>query len=329
MAYMVRRILFFGCFLLLCLQLACGQQTSVDSIKKEKQPMTKKLDVNSENTFDKEAPKHGYYLQINHQNCHYEIRVNDEEAYQYRDRYPVMSIRVPINSEIQKSGEQSLSIRVFPIKGAFLSKMADLSIGLFYYTDMSDEENSYGELVHLLDWELPKIENEETPMVRLDTVFKATVPYEIKNLDHAVDLSKMDKDQLLAEVVAEYKAIFKLMERDYHQYYIERDKPSFDRSDMWFYTTEEGSRKVSENNATFFKEDLEEIQPIENYKLNLYAYGKAVSLRRMIDNGNVICKAEILEEDHPPYYKKGEKNYYEGLPVRLYKDKRDNQWHIW
>ncbi|MFL0106161.1 hypothetical protein, partial [Tenacibaculum maritimum] len=47
------------------LQLACGQQTSVDNIKKEKQPMTKKLDVNSENTFDKEAPKHGYYLQIN------------------------------------------------------------------------------------------------------------------------------------------------------------------------------------------------------------------------------------------------------------------------
>ncbi|WP_407265253.1 hypothetical protein [Tenacibaculum maritimum] len=329
MAYMVRGILFFGGFLLLCLQLACGQQTSVDSIKKEKQPMRKKLDVNSENTFDKEAPKHGYYLQINHQNCHYEIRVNDEEAYQYRGRYPVMSIRPSLNPLIYKNGKQSLSIRVFPIKGAFLSKMADLSIGLFYYTDMSDEENSYGELVHLLDWELPKIENEETPMVRLDTVFKATVPYEIKNLDHAVDLSKMDKDELLAEVVAEYKAIFKLMQRDYYQYYIERDKPSFDRSDMWFYTTEESSRKVSENNATFFKEDLEEIQPIENYKLNLYAYGKTVSLRRMIDNGNVICKAEILEEDHPPYYKKGEKNYYEGLPVRLYKDKRDNQWHIW
>ncbi|MDB0613258.1 hypothetical protein PL371_15605 [Tenacibaculum maritimum] len=64
--------------------------------------MRKKLDVNSENTFDKEAPKHGYYLQINHQNCHYEVRVNDEEAYQYRDRYPVMSIRVPINSEYTK-----------------------------------------------------------------------------------------------------------------------------------------------------------------------------------------------------------------------------------
>ncbi|MFL0090979.1 hypothetical protein, partial [Tenacibaculum maritimum] len=66
MAYMVRGGLFFGGFLLLCLQLACGQ-TSADSIKKEKQPMTKKLDVNSENTFDKEVPKHGYYLQINHQ----------------------------------------------------------------------------------------------------------------------------------------------------------------------------------------------------------------------------------------------------------------------
>ncbi|WP_407268436.1 hypothetical protein [Tenacibaculum maritimum] len=325
MAYMVRGILFFGGFLLLCLQLACGQQTSVDTKKREMKP----INLMKGSYIDETLPKHGYYLQINNQNCHYEIRVNDLESAIYKKQEPVMSVRVPINLEISKSGTQSLSIRVFPIKGAFLSKMADLSIGLFYYTDMSDEENSYGELVHLLDWELPKIENEETPMVRLDTVFKATVPYEIKNLDHAVDLSKMDKDELLAEVVAEYKAIFKLMERDYHQYYIERNKPAFDRSDMWFYTTEESSRKVSENNATFFKEDLEEIQPIENYKLNFYAYGKIVSLRRMIDNGNVICKAEILEEDHPPYYKKGEKNYYEGLPVRLYKDKRDNQWHIW
>ncbi|SFZ80831.1 conserved protein of unknown function [Tenacibaculum maritimum NCIMB 2154] len=325
MAYMVRGILFFGGFLLLCLQLACGQQTSVDTKKRE----MKSIDRMKGSYIDERLPKHGYYLQINHQNCHYEIRVNDLESAIYRDPEPVMSIRVPINPEISKSGTQSLSIRVFPIKGAFLSKMADLSIGLFYYTDMSDEENSYGELVHLLDWELPKIENEETPMVRLDTVFKATVPYEIKNLDHAVDLSKMDKDELLAEVVAEYKAIFKLMERDYHQYYIERDKPSFDRSDMWFYTTEESSRKVSENNATFFKEDLEEIQPIENYKLNLYAYGKTVSLRRMIDNGDVICKAQTLTEDHPPYYKKGEKHYYRSKPVRLYKDKRDNQWHIW
>ncbi|CAA0225571.1 hypothetical protein TMP248_360001 [Tenacibaculum maritimum] len=49
----------------------------------------------------------------------------------------------------------------------------------------------------------------------------------------------------------------------------------------------------------------------------------------MIDNGDVICKAQTLTEDHPPYYKKGEKHYYRDKPIRLYKDKRDNQWHIW
>ncbi|MFL0093064.1 hypothetical protein V3A08_15705, partial [Tenacibaculum maritimum] len=91
----------------------------------------KSIDRMKGSYIDERLPKHGYYLQINHQNCHYEIRVNDLESAIYRDPEPVMSIRVPINPEISKSGTQSLSIRVFPIKGAFLSKMADLSIGLF------------------------------------------------------------------------------------------------------------------------------------------------------------------------------------------------------
>ncbi|CAA0164516.1 hypothetical protein [Tenacibaculum maritimum] len=324
MAYMVRGILFFGCFLLLCLQLACGQQTSVDTKKRE----MKSIDRMKGSYIDERLPKHGYYLQINHQNCHYEIRVNDLESAIYRDPEPVMSIRVPINPEISKSGTQSLSIRVFPIKGAFLSKMADLSIGLFYYTDMSDEENSYGELVHLLDWELPKIENEETPMVRLDTVFKATVPYEIKDLDYALDLSNMDKEELLKEAEEKYKEI---------QYY---SLNNFDKiigmqannpRRMTLYTSEEEMLEVREDNKKSYQNpaEIKYIQKIENFELALYAYGKILALKRIEDGSDVICKAQTLTEDHPPYYKKGDIRIFSSLPIYLYKDKRDNQWHIW
>ncbi|MCD9564356.1 hypothetical protein [Tenacibaculum maritimum] len=277
---------------------------------------------------DETLPKHGYYLQINNQNCHYEIRVNDLESAIYKKQEPVMSVRVPINLEISKSGTQSLSIRVFPIKGAFLSKMADLSIGLFYYTDMSDEENSYGELVHLLDWELPKIENEETPMVRLDTVFKATVPYEIKDLDYALDLSNMDKEELLKEAEEKYKEIRYYVLNDYDKLNIlQTDRPR----GITFYLSEKKILQVLENNKKSYQNpaEIKYIQKIENFELALYAYGKILALKRIEDGSNVICKAEILEEDHPPYYKKGDINIYSSLPIYLYKDKRDNQWHIW
>ncbi len=306
---------------LLITQLSCAQNTQTEK--------DLKMDVYKQNTIDESEPKIGNYIQINSQNCHYEIRINDMETSLYQDREPAMSIRIPFNSEILESGEQKLSVRVTPLQGNTLSPKADLSLRLFYYLDMTDEKYDYGGTQPIMEWELPQV-SEDVPYVQLDTVFYARVPYRIKNMKYAVDLSKMDKDELLKEVVAKYTNFLRLIKTDYDRFN-EIHRESTPAAIMTIYTTEEEMKQVRENNKKSYTnpEDVADIQPLENYELKLYGYGKIASLRRLSDGGNVICKAQVLEEDYPPYYKKGDKYYYSELPIFIYKDKRDNRWHTW
>ena len=161
-------------------------------------------------------PKSGYFLQINSQNCHYKVLVNDLLSTSYTDPYPAYSIRPMMNYEISKSGEQKLSIIVTPIQGEKLTRNADVTIRLMRYADMSDKENEFGGATTLLEWEMPQIdENANLPIFRFDTVFKAEVPYEVKTLNYATDLTKMDKDVLLKEVVNQFETLHSYIKNDY------------------------------------------------------------------------------------------------------------------
>ena len=147
----------------------------------------------------------GYYLQINHQNCHYDLEVNGFNSGKYFDEYPSYSIRRQLNLRILKSGEQKLKVKVLPFKGDTLSKNAHLELRLIRYPDMTDIENAYGGATVLWEWKMPQI-GQKLPLYAMDTVFNAEVPYQIDVLDlYAQDLSKMDKEELLAEVVTELK----------------------------------------------------------------------------------------------------------------------------
>ena len=154
----------------------------------------------SENTIDENKEKSGYYLQINNQNCRYDIRVNDFCTSKYADPFPSYSVRTPLNGEILKSGKQTLSIRVTPFQGTKLSENADLSIRLMRYPNMLDKENEFGGSTTIMEWEMPQIK-EELPYVQFDTIFNAEVPYDIKDINYAMDLSNMDKEEFIYQLV--------------------------------------------------------------------------------------------------------------------------------
>ena len=59
------------------------------------------------------------------------------------------------------------------------------------------------------------------------------------------------------------------------------------------------------------------LQPLESYKMVLYGYGHIATLERLKDNGRVI------------WFKDSDGDEVLSLPLFIYKDTRDNQWHIW
>ncbi|MBE7661020.1 hypothetical protein [Tenacibaculum finnmarkense] len=271
----------------------------------------------SNSTINQTKEKSGYFLQINNQNCHYEIRVNDFLSSKYNDPYPAYSVRPPINYEILKSGEQKLSIRVTPLKGNMLSKNADITIRLLRYPNMLDKENDFGGSTTIMEWEMPQI-TAALPYFQFDTVFNATVPYEINELDNAIDLSQMDKEQLTKEVVGEFKGMFSLMMDDYDQFN-KLHRLACDKIIISNYLTLDWLNEILEDNKKAVTEEFKgDMQPIENYTLHLYGNGRVATLERIHDGGRIIW-AKDPETGNESYF----------LPLFIYKDKRDNKWHIW
>ncbi|MBO0593354.1 hypothetical protein I2486_18280, partial [Cellulophaga sp. E16_2] len=230
----------------------------------------------------------GYYLQINNQNCHYEIKTNDLSTARFFDAYSSYSVRVPLNLNILKSGEQSLSIKVLPLQGNTLSEKADLQLRLMMYPDMTDKENDYGGSITLWEWEMPSIE-QELPLFIMDTVFEAEVPFKIDILDnYALDLSKMDKDILLDEVIA----LFATKIKDIENYKHDKDDwlNILQRAGIQIYMTQEMLSKSAEEPIS--QKPNEILQPLENFELQFYGNGKIVTLLNTIDHDSAIWWAD-------------------------------------
>ncbi|WP_259367355.1 hypothetical protein [Cellulophaga baltica] len=256
----------------------------------------------------------GYYLQVNNQNCHYEIRTNDLYTASFFDAYSSYSVRVPLNLMILKSGEQSLSIKVLPLEDNKLSKKADLQLRLMMYPDMTDKENDYGGSITLWDWEMPSIE-QDLPLFAMDTVFEAKVPYKLDILEkYALDLSKMNEEKLLKEV-------FQLFEERHNQLYnnVHDEKllnDSYQRLHVQTYYSKERINKLAAKAIS--KEPNKILQPLENFKLQLYGDGKIVTLLNTIDYDSALWWAD-KETGEPLRWQ----------PFYLFKNKDTGEWHVW
>ena len=123
--------------------------------------------------------------------------------------------------------------------------------------------------------------------------------------------------KLLKEVTHKFKEMHRMMLEDYDSFNLIH-KPAFDKQKINKYLTESFNEEVMQDNKNGITEEKENMQPIENYVLKLYGNGKIATLERMKDGGRIIW-AEDPDTGTESL----------SLPLYIYKDKRDNQWHIW
>lgn len=256
----------------------------------------------------------GYYLQANNQNCYYDIRINDGPTGHFFDEYPAYSVRLPINYEILKSGEQKLSVKIFPFQGDTLSAKANLQLRLMRYPDMTDMENDFGGSTVLWEWELPDMDGKNLPLFAMDTVFEADVPYDLNVLNlYAEDLSKMDEKDLLLEVVSQFKnKRDSIINRTQNESYLLRH---IKRSTIQIYGTKEEDKEVADGMLKLGQG--KEPQPLENYELKFYYNTKIVTLVRKKDKEPAIwfMNTEKTAASEQPYY--------------IFKHKETGEWHMW
>lgn len=289
--------------------------------KKNMENMNKKIDFSGDYILNEKESKTGYYLQINNQNCNYKVLVNDLLSEEYNDVYPMYSTRTMLNYEILKSGNQDIKVIILPREGSnTLSQKASLDIKLLKYANMNDVDGGFGGSVELMSWALPNVDFlSELPFYEYEFSFDATVPYEMNTIDYAVDLREIDKDKLLEEVVEMFNLLYNYIENDYDQFNNYASENLYSS-----YVPIYGSLEVEKNVLIENKEVIEDdkmkklLQSLKDYRLVLYGYGRIATLERLKDRGNVIWWKET---------KTGLEQL--SLPLFIYKDRRDGEWHMW
>lgn len=287
---------------------ACGQ--NMEQFKKTDMKMTdhyKNYEYLNNN-------RPGYYLQVNNQNCHYEITLNDFTAGRYFEPYPVYSVRVPLNLRILSSGEQKLSLKVLPFVGDTLSDKAGLQLRLIRYADMTDLENEFGGSTILWEWKMPKLGEQNLPVFVMDTVFEAEVPYKLEVLDlYATDLSQLEEREVFEEVLEEFKKkrksiIEKTQDRDYLLRHL-------GRAFVQIYPDKELLHKTVDGMMTI--EDGMQPQPLEDFEFRLYYNNRLATL--------------VQKENKEPaiWFKNPETGDLSSQPYYIFKHKDTGTWHMW
>ncbi len=296
----------------LMLTTACAQQQQQ---QQQQQKKNMNIQANLQNNYPyKNDSRPGYYLQINNQNCYYELDINGLSGTEYYGEYPAYSIRVPLNFLLLKSGKQNLSLKIVPYKGDTLSPKANLQMRLIKYADMTDLENEYGGSTVLWSWEMPDIENQKLPLFVYDTVFNAEVPYTINALDSkAVDLSKIDKDILLEKVLTEFTRIRATIINK------TQDKEALckgmNRLLIQLYKGEKFKDEVIDGMINLG--DGKEPQPLENFEMRLYYHNRIVTLVRKVNKRAAI------------WFENPETGGTSWQPVYIYIDKVTGKWVRW
>ncbi|MCX2451710.1 hypothetical protein OQX61_10600 [Pedobacter sp. PLR] len=242
-----------------------------------------------------------YYLYVNHEQCFFRILVNDIPVFHYVEDGQIMS-PINLNNFIQKSGKQTITYRLYPqtkrTYGEGFNKLTlytkfDIKL---YVRNNADTVNSFENRKLLLTHHAAtKTDGKSFIGDGKDYYdytfdFEAKVPYDLDVLENSKDLSKIDQIELLNKTEAAYRYYWNLIQ----------DKKANEVAKLRFnsdtyqiiseYLDEELIRKTVDEGDFMFTEPSFKLDPLANYRMQLYGNGKVVCLE--LDSNDLFFRFE-------------------------------------
>ncbi|WP_293952515.1 hypothetical protein [Sphingobacterium sp. UBA7855] len=230
-----------------------------------------------------------YYIYIDHEQCFFEILVNDIPAFQYFQDGGIMS-PITLNNYIAKSGKQKITYRLYPQTEREhgegfqqLTPFTRFNLTLFS-RDNRDTVAGFDHQVQLLDHANLKKEDGKTfigaglPYYEYTVTFDASVPYEVPALANATDLSKLPKDVLEEKTLEAYNYFRDLIANKNKDVYSALVFNSDVRQIVSLYQDENDVREGGNEDMFYFDNPTFKVEPIRDFTLKLYGDGKLVCL---------------------------------------------------
>jgi len=226
-----------------------------------------------ESTVNKNADRNYYVISYASSGCNFEVLFNDSHLFSHFEGSNA-SGTYPINPLILKSGKQTITVKIYPMKGheeKGINSRIPLSINIQYASDPNAGFDGYKSI---LDDFIPEVKV-GIPYFEYTAEFMAEVPFELEGWSNCVDLT--DEPDIKEQVIAKYKEMAQMIIDEDFRVLMNNDKRKYFEVDFSIYMTEQECIESLEEKYEQLK-DFKRVKPMENYKLVFHADGRLVSL---------------------------------------------------
>ena len=259
----------------------------------------------------------------------YELYINDIKA---DCDYVGANSGVDMNPYILKNGKYKVKLRIFPAfkAGEKLIVSEDIKNSNISF-DSYIRNKETNEILNYNSIPLPIVApKEDVPYFEQEWDVELTeLPYELEGWSKGQDLRKWDKDKLEKKVVAYYQKLWHILNNGEGERWTKLTQKRINETAIFYYESEEENQKAIKNNQqNIEKYCTNNMIPLEDYEMKLYAEGKLVCLERKTHTKEFNNKSPLDIKGWSPLISKGEKSGAADYPVKLYLPEGSNEFVI-
>ncbi|WP_293307055.1 hypothetical protein [Pedobacter sp. UBA5917] len=232
-----------------------------------------------------------YYIYVNHEQCFFQVLVNDIPVYRYFIDGGMMS-PIILNNYITHSGKQTITYRLYPqTKRTYgegfniLTPYTKFDVKL-YVRNNADTVNSFENQKLLLTHHAAtktdgkSFIGEGKDYYEYSIPFEAKVPYNLKVLDDSKDLTKIDHKELLKKVETAYQYFWDILNKKKQDEYFRLGFASNISQINSEYLDKDQIQNAINDELLVFNNPSFKLEPLANYTMKLYGHGKIVCLEQ-------------------------------------------------
>ena len=259
----------------------------------------------------------------------YELYINDIKA---DCDYVGANSGVDMNPYILKNGKYKVKLRIFPAfkAGKKLIEFDDIEKSNISF-DSYIRNKETNEILNYNSIPLPIVApKEDVPYFEQEWDVELTeLPYELEGWSKGQDLRKWDKDKLEKKVVAYYQKLWRILNNGEGERWTKLTQKRINETAIFYYESQEENQEAIKNNQqNIEKYCTNNMIPLEDYEMKLYAEGKLVCLERKTHTKEFNNKSPLDIKGWSPLIRKGKKSGAGYYNVLLYLPQGSNEFVI-
>ena len=259
----------------------------------------------------------------------YELYINDIKA---DCDYVGANSGVDMNPYILKNGKYKVKLRIFPAfkAGEKLIEFDDIEKSNISF-DSYIRNKETNEILNYNSIPLPIVApKEDVPYFEQEWDVELTeLPYELEGWSKGQDLRKWDKKELEKKVVAYYQKLWHILNNGEGERWTKLTQKRINETAIFYYESQEENQEAIKNNQqNIEKYCTNNMIPLEDYEMELYAEGKLVCLERKTHTKEFNNKSPLDIKGWSPLIRKGKKSGAGYYNVLLYLPQGSNEFVI-